>query len=321
MTSVAQTAASTATSLVERAFSGDRQAIAKLISIVEDGAPGLGEVMTAIFPHTGRAYTVGVTGAPGAGKSTLTEGLIGRIREEEHRIGVLAIDPSSPFTGGALLGDRVRMQSHASDGQVFIRSMATRGHLGGLALATPEAVRILDAAGCDYVLIETVGVGQDEVEIVSAADTTVVILNPGWGDSIQAGKAGLLEIGDVFVVNKADRAGAKQSVREINQMIDFGPERPWRPPVLETIATEGKGLGELWAAIKAHRKKLEEIGELESRRRDRIAKEISQIVAARVQDSLRRDSADELEKLVARVTAREIDPYTAAEALLETLGE
>lgn len=317
MAAMAKSAATTPNDLVERALAGQRQAIAKLISIVEDGAPGIAEVMNAVFPRGGRAYTVGITGAPGAGKSTLTEGLIGRIREEGHQVGVLAIDPSSPFTGGALLGDRVRMQSHAADGQVFIRSMATRGHLGGLALATPEAVRILDAAGCEYVLIETVGVGQDEVEIVTAADTTVVVVTPGWGDSVQAGKAGLLEIGDVFVVNKADREGAKQAVREINQMLDFGPERVWRPPVLETIATEGKGIGEMWAAIKAHRRKLEEIGELESRRRSRIAREISEIVGARVRDRVQRDSGDELEKLVERVSSREIDPYAAAEILLK----
>jgi LAO/AO transport system kinase len=310
---------STANALVARAIEGDRQAIAKLISIIEDGSPSIGEVMTAIFPHTGRAHTVGITGAPGAGKSTLTEGLIGRIREDSHKVGVLAVDPSSPFTGGALLGDRVRMQSHAADVQVFIRSMATRGHLGGLSLATPEAVRILDAAGCAYILIETVGVGQDEVDIVTAADTTVVVLTPGWGDSVQAGKAGLLEIGDVFVVNKADREGAKQSVREINQMLDFGPQRAWRPPVLEAIATEGKGVGELWAAIKAHQTKISESGELDARRRSRIGREISDIVAARVRGRVRDESHADLDQLVERVVGREIDPYAAAEILLDIL--
>lgn len=316
---VAKTAPSSQSELIDRALTGDRQAIAKLISIVEDGAAGLGGVMSAIFPHTGHAYTVGITGAPGAGKSTLTEGLIGLIRKEEHQVGVLAIDPSSPFTGGALLGDRVRMQSHASDGRVFIRSMATRGHLGGLALATPEAVRILDAAGMDFVLIETVGVGQDEVEVVGTADTTIVVVNPGWGDSVQAGKAGLLEIADLFAVNKADREGAKQTVRELNQMIDFGPKRAWRPPVIETVATQGKGVAELWAAVKAHRGHLDEAGELQSRRRGRIAKEISDIVAARVRERVRRDSAVALEELVERVGRREIDPYAAAETLLDTL--
>lgn len=308
------------TPLIRHALEGERRAIAKLISVVEDGAPELAAVMEAIFPHTGNAYTVGITGAPGAGKSTLTEGLIGEIRGDDFGVGVLAIDPSSPFTGGALLGDRVRMQSHTSDEKVFIRSMATRGHLGGLSLATPEAVRILDAAGHDYVLIETVGVGQDEVEIVQTADTTVVILNPGWGDAVQAGKAGLLEIGDVFAVNKADRDGVKQTVRELNQMIDLGPHTAWRPPVIETVATEGKGLAPLWAAIKSHQRQLSETGDLVTRRHGRIAKEISEIVAERVRSKVRKDSAVALEDLVERVNRREIDPYAAAEELLAKLG-
>lgn len=317
---VAQKQKSDTGSLVEKALSGNRLAIAKLISIVEDGAPELAEVMGAVFPHSGAAYTIGITGAPGAGKSTLTEGLIGQIRAEGKSVAVLAIDPSSPFTGGALLGDRVRMQSHATDGGVFIRSMATRGHLGGLALATPEAVRILDAAGTDYVVIETVGVGQDEVAIVESADTTVVILNPGWGDSVQAAKAGLLEIGDIFAVNKADREGLKQTVRELNQMIDFGPHRKWRPPIIETIATEGKRIGELWAAVKAHQAYLTKEGELEERRRFRIAREISDIVAERVRGRLRRDSEAALEELAGRVVQREIDPYAAAEIVMDKLG-
>lgn len=306
-------------SLVERALEGDRQAVAKLISIVEDGAGALAEVIRGIFPHTGNAYTIGITGAPGAGKSTLTEVLVGRIRADGHRVGVLAIDPSSPFSGGALLGDRVRMQSHATDPDVFIRSMATRGHLGGLSLATPEAVRILDAAGCAYVVVETVGVGQAEVDIVENSDSTVVIVIPRWGDSVQAGKAGLLEIGDLFAVNKADRPGAPETVRELNQMIDLAPKRPWRPPVLETIATDGKGVSELWAAIKAHRKHLESSGDLEVRRRGRISKEISDIVAARVRARVTRDMGDAVEAAVQKVVDREVDPYEAAEGLLGKL--
>jgi LAO/AO transport system kinase len=308
-----------ASTLVERALGGDRQAVAKLISIVEDGAGGLAEVIRRVFPHTGNAYTIGVTGAPGAGKSTLTEVLVGRIRADGHRVGILAIDPSSPFSGGALLGDRVRMQSHATDPDVFIRSMATRGHLGGLALATPEAVRILDAGGCAYVVVETVGVGQAEVDIVKNSDSTVVIVNPRWGDSVQAGKAGLLEIGDLFAVNKADRSGAPETVRELNQMIDLAPERAWRPPVLETIATEGKGVAELWAAIKAHRKHLESSGDLEVRRRGRIAKEISDIVAERVRARVTRDMGDAVEAAVQKVVDRKVDPYEAAEDLLGKL--
>lgn len=318
---MAKTARSSADSLVDRALRGDRLAVAKLISIVEDGAPELGRVMETIFPHTGAAYTVGITGAPGAGKSTLTERLVVETRKEKSRVGVLAVDPSSPFTGGALLGDRVRMQSHATDGEVFIRSMATRGHLGGLALATPEAVRILDASGAAFIVIETVGVGQDEVDVAGTADTTIVVLNPGWGDSVQAGKAGLLEIADIFVMNKADRDGSKQAVREINQMLDFGGERIWRPPVIETVATQGTGVVELWAAVKAHRARLTESGELERRRQARISREISDIVAARVKQKVRRESSDTLKELVARVLSREIDPYAAAEVLLDKLGE
>ena len=211
--------------LVERARANERAAIARLISLVEDGSAELGAVMEALHPHTGQAYSVGVTGAPGAGKSTLTEKLIGRARRDGHRVGVLAIDPSSPFSGGALLGDRVRMQSHATDEDVFIRSMATRGHLGGISLATPEAVRVLDAAGKDLVIIETVGVGQAEVEITDACDTTVVVVNPGWGDAVQAAKAGLMEIADVFAVNKSDRAGSRDTVRELKAMLDLSDAR------------------------------------------------------------------------------------------------
>jgi LAO/AO transport system kinase len=317
---VAKVTESAVSSLVDRALQSERLAIAKLISIVEDGAPELAEVMSTIFPKTGNALTVGITGAPGAGKSTLTEGLIGEIRNSQQSVAVLAVDPSSPFTGGALLGDRVRMQSHTSDRQVFIRSMATRGHMGGLSLATPEAVRILDAVGHDIVVIETVGVGQDEVDIVEAADTTVVVVNPGWGDSVQAGKAGLLEIADVFAVNKADREGVKQTVRELNQMIDLGPYTEWRPPVIEPVATDGKGLPALWAAITSHQRHLKESGDLDRRRKRRISKEISDIVAERVRSRMRRDSAEALEDLVDRVLEREMDPYAAAEVLVGKLG-
>jgi LAO/AO transport system kinase len=305
--------------IVERALSGDRVSIAKLISIVEDGSPDLPAVMKAIFPHTGSARTVGITGAPGAGKSTLTEGLIGQIRKAGHSLGVLAIDPSSPFTGGALLGDRVRMQTHATDTDVFIRSMATRGHLGGLSLATPEAVRILDAVGKEYVLIETVGVGQAEIDIVENADTTIVIVNPRWGDSVQAGKAGLLEIADIFVVNKADRDGVRETVRDLNQTIDFGPHRAWRPPVIETVAVDGKGIPELWAAIKAHQNHLDASGELEQRRRSRIEKEIVGIVTERVRERFMAESASSLDDAVDAVMKREMDPYAASSELLGKL--
>ncbi|MGH2721094.1 MAG: methylmalonyl Co-A mutase-associated GTPase MeaB, partial [Actinomycetota bacterium] len=283
--------ARTSGDLVERARSGDRLAVARLLSIVEDGGPELAAVADAVFPHTGAAFTIGITGAPGAGKSTLTEALIGVARAEGHRVAVLAVDPSSPFTGGALLGDRVRMQSHATDDHVFIRSMATRGHLGGLSLATPQAVRVLDAAGNAYIIVETVGVGQAEVDIAGTADTTLVVVNPGWGDSVQAGKAGLLEVADVFIVNKADRSGAGAAVRELQQMIHLGPYRAWQPPIVETIATRGDGVAELWEAVGKHRAYLEASGELGSRRRARLAEEISSIVAARVRARVHRNAS------------------------------
>jgi LAO/AO transport system kinase len=305
--------------MVERALAGERRGIAQLISLVEDGGNDLGAVMSAIYPRTGNAYTIGITGAPGAGKSTLTEQLVGRARRDDHKVGVLAIDPSSPFSGGALLGDRVRMQSHATDPDVFIRSMATRGHLGGISLATPEAVRVLDAVGKDIVIIETVGVGQAEVEITDACDTTLVVVNPGWGDAVQAAKAGLMEIADVFVVNKADRSGAKDSVRELKQMLEMSAAE-WKPEVVETIATKGEGIDELWTAIEKHRAYQEEHGLLEARRRRRVEREIREIVAERFRQRVEIDARDLLSSLTDDVTARRLDPYAAADTLIAHLG-
>jgi LAO/AO transport system kinase len=304
--------------LVERALAGERRAVARIISLVEDGSPDLGRVTEALFAHTGDAYSIGITGAPGAGKSTLVERLVGRARKDGSRVGVLALDPSSPFSGGALLGDRVRMQSHATDPGVFIRSMATRGHLGGLSLATPEAVRVLDAAGSDYVIIETVGVGQAEVEIADACDTTVVVLNPGWGDAVQAAKAGLMEIAEVFVVNKADRPGTRDTVREVRQMLDLS-EAGTKPRVVETVATAGEGIAELWDAILGHRARQEANGSLDLRRRRRIEREISSIVAERQRDRVRSETPALLARLTEEVWARRLDPYAAAERLLEAL--
>ena len=308
-----------ATELTERALEGQRRAIARLISLVEDGGPELAGVMKALYPHTGNSYSVGITGAPGAGKSTLTEKVVGRARAAGHEVGVLAIDPSSPFSGGALLGDRVRMQSHAMDPGVFIRSMATRGHLGGISLATPEAVRILEAAGKDIVVIETVGVGQAEVEITDACDTTLVVVNPGWGDAVQAAKAGLMEIADVFVVNKADRPGTKDSVRELRQMLELS-EAPWKPEIVETIATKGEGIDDLWAAVEKHRAWQEEKGLLAARRRRRVEREIKEIVAERFRRKVEDEAAGQLTELTDRVVAREIDPYAAADRLIASLG-
>jgi len=303
--------------LVGAARQGDRGAIAKLISLVETGGDAAFAAVADLYGHTGDAYTVGMTGAPGSGKSTLTDKLIARIRGEGVEVGVLAIDPTSPFTGGAILGDRVRMQDHATDEGVFIRSMATRGHLGGLALATPQAVRVLDAACKPWVIIETVGVGQVEVEIAGAADTTIVVVNPGWGDGVQANKAGLLEIADILVVNKADRPGTADAVRDLELMLELAGERDWRPPIVETVATDGRGIDELWDAVLAHRAFLETDGRLDRRRDARLRDELRTIVherlGARVEDVC---SGARFDDIVARVEARELDPHSAAEELL-----
>jgi LAO/AO transport system kinase len=290
-----------ADALVAGALAGDRRALGRLLSLVEDGGPEVGPVMRALHPHTGRAYSLGITGAPGAGKSTLTEGLVGRIRADGHSVGVLAVDPSSPLSGGALLGDRVRMQSHATDPGVFIRSMATRGHLGGMSLATPEAMRVLDAAGKDYIVVETVGVGQAEVKVTDACDTTVVVLNPGWGDAVQAAKAGLLEVADVFV-------------RELAQMLELSPVEH-KPEIIPTIATTGDGIDELWAAI-GRRRAAQSDEDMARARRRRIAAEIRDIAIERYRARLEEYGAGVLDRLAGEVEARQLDPYEAAAQLL-----
>jgi LAO/AO transport system kinase len=267
----------------------------------------------------GAAYTVGLTGAPGSGKSTLTSGLVREVRARGDEVAVLAVDPTSPFTGGAILGDRVRMQDHALDAGVFIRSMATRGHLGGLALATPQAIRVLDAVGFGWVLVETVGVGQVEVEIAAAADTTLVVLNPGWGDSVQAAKAGLLEIADVFVVNKADRPGVDEARRDLEHMLDLAslPDGGWRPTIVSTVASTGEGVGELLAAIESHRAWLSEEGRLEAKRSARLCDELVAILSERVVERVQGLRAGEdFARVQASVVAREVDPWTAADELL-----
>ena len=274
--------------------------------------------MEALLPHTGRAYTVGITGSPGAGKSTLTERLIARARALGKTIGVLAVDPSSPFSGGALLGDRVRMQAHATDPAVFIRSMATRGHLGGLSLATPEAVRVLDASGKEVVIVETVGVGQAEVDIADACDTTVVVVNPGWGDAVQTAKAGLMEIADVFVVNKADRPGADETVRELRQMLNLTAQAA-KPAVVRTVAVKGEGITELWDAIDAHRDRQERDGSLTARRRRRIAREVTDIAVHRQRRRIDEGASVLLAELTDEVLAGRLDPYGAADRLLHEL--
>jgi LAO/AO transport system kinase len=302
---------------------GDRGATGRLLSMVERGGADGQEVARLAFPASGGIErVVGLTGAPGAGKSTLTDGIIRQARSGGGSVGVLAVDPSSPFTGGAILGDRVRMSEHTTDPGVFIRSMATRGHLGGLSLAVPEAVRVLGAVGLPTVLIETVGVGQVEVEIAGAADTTVVVVNPGWGDSVQANKAGLLEIADVFVINKADRPGAAETRRDLQHMLDLDPAMgEWRPPVLDTTATTGGGLVELWAAIAEHGAYLERSGELDRRRRQRLIEELERVLVRRLAiDARALADGAVYEEITTRVLARRLDPQAAAVELLAALG-
>jgi LAO/AO transport system kinase len=306
--------------LVAQAREGRPRAVARLISLVEGASPQLREVMAALAPRCGNAYVVGLTGSPGVGKSTSTSALVAAYRRAGRRVGVLAVDPSSPFSGGALLGDRVRMSEHASDPGVYIRSMASRGHLGGLAWAAPQAIRVLDAAGCDVVLVETVGVGQSEVEIASQADTSVVLLAPGMGDGIQAAKAGILEIGDVYVVNKADRDGADATVRELNHMLGLGEARApgdWRPPIVRTVAARAEGIDEVVEALEKHRAWMEERGVLAGRRTRRAAREVETIAVTALRErigDLRGGRA--LDALAARVAGGELDPYAAADELV-----
>ncbi|MGQ0519773.1 MAG: methylmalonyl Co-A mutase-associated GTPase MeaB [Actinomycetota bacterium] len=304
--------------LLEAATGGDRAALARLISLVERGGEDARTVGRLTYPLGGLAHTVGVTGAPGAGKSTLTDRLVTHLRAQGSEVAVLAVDPSSPFSGGAILGDRVRMQGHAGDPGVFIRSMASRGHVGGLSLAAPEAIRVLDAAGFPVVLVETVGVGQVEVEVAGAADTTVVVVNPGWGDAVQASKAGLLEVADVLVVNKADRPGAPEAARDLDTMLDMNLDPgPWRPPVLTTVAARGEGVAGLWDAVAAHRDFLAASGLLERRRAQRVEEEVREIVLHHLEArAAERCAGVRYDQLIADVAARATDPWTAAAALL-----
>ena len=312
-------AADRAGEAIGKARAGDARALARLISLVENSAPELRQVAAALAPLTGQARVVGLTGAPGVGKSTITAALVAAYRERGQRVAVLAVDPTSPFSGGALLGDRVRMQDHATDPGVFIRSMATRGHLGGLSEAAPQALRVLDAAGFAVLIVETVGVGQAEVEIASLADTTLVAVAPGMGDAIQAAKAGILEVGDVFVVNKADKPGAQEAVRDLRGMIAMARRSAgeWKPPIVTTVAVKGEGIAELAAKVDAHWSWLDSSGQGEARRRARARAEITAIALAGLRRRVGGLPGDsQLEDLAAQVAAGKLDPFAAADELI-----
>jgi LAO/AO transport system kinase len=311
----------TSSKLIEGISAGETRAVARAISKVEDGAAGAAELMKEVFPRTGRATVVGITGAPGAGKSSLVDKLALLYRQREERVGIVAVDPSSPFTGGAILGDRIRMQTLGLDSGVFIRSMATRGNLGGLARSTVDAVAILDAAGFSKIIVETVGVGQDEVEIVKTADISVVVLVPGMGDDIQAIKAGIMEIGDVFVINKADREGVLRTEKELEALLSLAM-RPdhWQPPIVKTVATESKGIEELAAAIESYRQ-FQQKTEVSADRRQAIARwRILELLRERLlAQTLEADNASEkLDRLASEVAAKRRDPYSAVEEIMKS---
>lgn len=313
--------------LFAAASSGDRASLARLLSIIERGGDDSREIGRMSYPLIGDGYSVGITGAPGAGKSTLTNALIAHLRSgktnSSTKVAVLAIDPSSPFTGGAILGDRVRMQDHATDEGVFIRSMATRGHLGGLSLAASEAMRLLDAVKYPWTLVETVGVGQVEVEIAGKADSTIVVVNPGWGDAVQANKAGLMEIADVFVINKADRKGVDETRRDLEQMLELSDlaAGSWRPPIIATVATTGEGVDELWTDVLLHRSYMESSGDLVLRRSNRVRQEMRAIIETRLEHRAREIcSGPRWSSLETQVLARSIDPWSAADQMLDGIG-
>lgn len=303
---------------IQKALSGDPRSIARLISLVESGSPFAEHIMKSLYPHSGKAHLIGITGSPGAGKSTLVDKLISRLKEQGKSVGVIAVDPSSPFTGGAILGDRLRMQDHAVDPDVFIRSMGSRGSLGGLSHATYEAALILDACGKDVVLIETVGVGQSEVDIVKIADTVGLVLVPGMGDDIQIMKAGIMEIADIFIVNKADRDGADKVAREVNVMLDLLGQRQWRPPVHKTSAEKAEGIEDVVNSLLEHREFLHKSEEGRLRKWARLEREVEEIMRREISRIVERNwqnekSADLLNALADRIQ----DPYSVAGDLLD----
>ncbi len=308
--------------LVAELLKGNRRAAARLISLVENDDPQKRELLKGVYPHTGNAYLIGITGAPGSGKSSLVDWLLKQMRKDGLTVGVIAVDPTSPFSGGAILGDRIRMQDHALDNDVFIRSMGTRGSLGGLSRATREAIQVLDAFGKDIILIETVGVGQSEVDIVKTADSTVVVLTPAGGDSVQTIKAGIMEIADIFVINKSDLPGADRTETEINMMLDMKKSKAWRPPVVPTVSVNNEGIAELWNSIQEHRSHMEESGRLLEIRRERVKRELTEQVEYLVKNRIWERVKEEIEfdSLVEKIVHREQDPYSTAGDLLAKIN-
>jgi len=306
--------------LIQQLLKGDRRAVARIISLIENDGPQKNDLMSKIYPHTGKAYIIGITGAPGAGKSTLSDKLVAEIRRSGLTVAVIAVDPTSPFSGGAILGDRIRMQSHALDPNVFIRSMGTRGSLGGLSHHTNEAVKVMDAFNKDIIIIETVGVGQSEYDIMHTADSTLVVLNPGAGDAIQIIKAGIMEIADIFVINKADMDGADRIKAEVEAMLDMRKPSDWKPPVVPVISVSGNGIKDLWEKVFEHRHYLENTGKLAQIRKARIKEEIREILEHEIKNYIWTvlGETGELEELLKKLENREIDPYTAAGNILKT---
>jgi LAO/AO transport system kinase len=308
--------------LVAGVRAGETRAVARAISLVEDGLPEARALLAALFPHAGRSLVVGVTGPPGAGKSSLVDRLAAHLRKQGRTVGIVAVDPTSPFSGGAILGDRIRMQAHATDPGVFIRSMATRGHLGGLASATGQAILVLSASGKDVILVETVGVGQDEVEIVGTADVSVVVLVPGLGDEVQALKAGIMEIADVFAVNKADREGVERVVAEIESMLSLSPGGAEPPAIVKTVATRDEGTASLFEAVEAFHRRAEASGALADKRRAQLRRQLEDAVRERVMAHVFRQVVPpaELDATLERLAARTEDPFTAAEGIVKRMG-
>jgi LAO/AO transport system kinase len=302
--------------LIDAASAGDARALGRLCTVVERGDALARTVAEQLYPLGGNAWTTGITGAPGSGKSTLVSELVGHFASDGERAAILAVDPSSPLTGGAILGDRIRMGAHSGNPDVFIRSLASRGHLGGISTATPAMVACLDGIGFSEILVETVGVGQSEVEIASSADTTIVVVTAGWGDAVQAAKAGFLEVADIFVVNKADRGGADATARDLEAMLDVGPDTPWCPPVLQAIASTGTGVRDVVAAVLAHREFLTQSGELQRRRRKRAANDLALALRANIDTSI--DTSEPAADLIDAISLRRTDPWTAADLLLNS---